>query len=92
MVQERGTIRLRGLATLLLGAPAILGLAAAPAAAVPRLHLIELCIGGRAGTALLPGPEPSTPSDRRHEQGGTGCAHMLCPRGALAGRKARLPG
>ena len=65
-------------------AAAVIGLAAAPAAAEGG-RWIEICTAN--GSAWKKLPPTGTPGDRDTRREQAGCAHALCPRGQEPARK-----
>ncbi len=80
--------RMTGLRALL-AVPAVLMLAASPLSASPsHLLLVPMCTA--EGPRLVPlGDDRDRGPDDRRGHGQIACAHALCPRELLPGRKAR---
>ncbi len=73
-----------------LAMPALLMQLTAPlSAAAPGLHLIPMCTAEGPRLVAIGGEDPATPPADHDRQGGMTCAHALCPRELLPGRKAR---
>jgi hypothetical protein len=74
-------------APLSLCAAAVLGLAAAPAAAPGgAATMVEICTARGSKWVKLP-DDPAAPRQPNKRVDGMACAHMLCPRGHALERK-----
>src|ERR1700754_1418568 len=86
--EPAGAGRLLALLRVLFAFPALALLASAPLpAATPDLHLVPMCTAEGPRLVRVEGEDPLRPR-QDHDHGQMACAHALCPREILPGRKA----
>ena len=89
MPARQGIGRIIALLRAALALPAVLMLATAPLSAAAPGHLVPMCTAAGPQLVLIGGEDPAAPPADRDQRSGMTCAHALCPREILPGRKDR---